>query len=133
MFKKKTSTTGDSLRAAASKGCLAAVRFLVEEGVSTNETDEQGRTPMILATQNNHLAVVQFLEEQQPTGNDPNDLLLLMKEESNVHYALNAAIQRGDIGTARFLIEEGVRIDKANKKGKTHLMCGAENGHHHRS
>ena len=64
MLKLKTLTTRDALRVAATKGCLAAVRFLVEEGVNKTDTDQEGRTPLMLATQNNHLDVVQFLENE---------------------------------------------------------------------
>ena len=86
MLKKKSLNTRDTLRAAASKGCLAAVRFLVEEGVSKTDADKQGRTPLILATQNNHLAVVQYLEEEKPTDKD-NDELLLVKKGLNTRDA----------------------------------------------
>ena len=81
MLTKKSLNTRDSLRAAASKGCLAAVRFLVEEGVSKTDADKRGRTPLMLATQNNHVAVVQFLEEeqQQDRDRDKDDLWLTRK------------------------------------------------------
>ena len=39
MLKKKSLSTRDALCAAASKGCLAAVRFLVDEGVSKTDAD----------------------------------------------------------------------------------------------
>ena len=80
MLTKKTLNTRDALRAAASKGCLPAVRFLVEEGVSKTDADKEGRTPLMLATQNDHLAVMQFLEEQQPTNRDKADMLLTKKD-----------------------------------------------------
>ena len=62
MLKKKSLNARDALRAASSKGCLAVVRFMVDEGVSKTDADKQGHTPLMLATQNNHMAVVQFLK-----------------------------------------------------------------------
>ena len=90
MLKKKTLNTRDALRAAASKGCLAAVRFLVEEGVSKTDADKEDRTPLMLASQNNHLAVVQFLEE--PT--DDKDDMWLIKKGLNTRDALRVTALR---------------------------------------
>ena len=55
MLTKKSLNTRDALRAAATKGCLAAVRFLVEEGMNKTDADKQGQTPLMLATQNDHM------------------------------------------------------------------------------
>ena len=63
MLKFKKHTTRDALRVAATKGCLEAVRFFVEEGVDKDAADKEGKTPVMLASQNNHQVVVQFLEE----------------------------------------------------------------------
>ena len=127
MLKKKSLSTRDALCAAASKGCLAAVRFLVEEGVSKTDVDKQGRTPLILATQNNHLAVVQVLEQQQPTVIDKDDMLLF-KKGSNTRDALRVAALRDAVEAVRFLVEEGVSKDDGDKDGWTPLLYATVNG-----
>ena len=127
MLTKKTLNTRDALRAAASKGCFPAVRFLVEEGVNKTDADKDGQTPLMLATQNDHLAVVQFLEEPQPTDSDKDDMLLA-KKGLNTRDALRAAAKRGAVDAVRFLVEEGVSKDDGNVVGWTPLMFAAYNG-----
>ena len=128
MLTKKSSNTRDALRAAASKGCLPAVRFLVDEGVSKTDADKQGQTPLILATQNDHMAVVQFLEEEQPTDKDKDDMLLT-KKGLNTRDALRAAAGRGAVEAVRFLVEEGVNKDDEDNDGWTPLLNAVDKNH----
>ena len=129
MLTNKTLNTRDALRAAARKGCLGAVRFLVKEGVSKTDADKEGRTPLMLATQNDHVAVVQFLEEeQQPTDNDKDDRLLV-KNKLNTRDALRVAALRGALDAVRFLVEEGVIKDDGDTNGLTPLIYASLNGH----
>ena len=129
MLTKKTLNTRDALRAAASKGCLTTVRFLVEEGVSKSDADKQGQTPLMLATQNDHLAVVQFLNEQQPMDKVKDNNMLLINMELNTCDSLRAAAKKGAVEALRFLVEEGVSIDDADKDGWTPLIYAALKGH----
>ena len=128
MLTKKTLNTRDALRAAASKGCLAAVRFLVEEGVDKTDADKEGQTPLMLATQNDHVAVVQFLEEEQPTDNDKDDRLLI-KKGLNTRDALRVAAKRCALEAVCFMVEEGVSKDDGDTNGWTHLIYATLNGH----
>ena len=78
MLKLKSLNTRDALRAAATKGCLEAVRFFVEEGVDKDAADKEGNTPVMLASQKNHQAIVQFLE-QFKTDKKKADMSLKLK------------------------------------------------------
>ena len=124
MLKEKSLNTRDALRAAASKGCLAALRFLVEEGVSKTDADKQGQTPLMLATQNNHENVVRFLKRLTDKDNDKYDMLLTNKE-LNTCDALRAAARRSALGAVRFLVEEGVSKDDGDCQGCTALYLAS--------
>ena len=53
-----------ALGAAAFKGYLDIVRYLVEQVADMEKTDRDGWTPLINASRNGHLEVVRFLLEQ---------------------------------------------------------------------
>ena len=50
---------------AAKAGDLERLRILVERGGDVEQTNSEGRTPLFAASRRGHLAVVQFLMEQQ--------------------------------------------------------------------
>ena len=127
MLKNKTANIRDALRAAANKGCLEAVRFFVEEGVDKDGTDKEAQTPLMLAYQNNHLAIVQFLEEYK-TDESKTDMSL-KNETADTRDALRAAADKGCLGAVRFLVEEEVSQDDADMEGRTPLMLAIQSGH----
>ena len=118
MLSLKKFTTRDALRTAASQGCLEAVRFFVEEGVDKDEADENGRTPLMLATKKKRLAVVQFLEEYKTE-----------KKTANARDALRAAANRGCLEAVKFLVGAGVSREDTDKKGRTALLLAVQAGH----
>ena len=127
MLKIKSLNTRDALRAAATKGCLGAVRFLLEEGVDKDAADKEGNTPSMLASQNNHLAVVQFLEEFK-TEKKKGDMSL-KKKSMDTRDALRAAADKGCMEAVRFLVEDEVCQTDKDKEGHTHLILAIQAGH----
>ena len=103
------------------------MRFLVEEGVNKDETDKEGRTPLMLASQNNHMAIVQFLEEYK-TNKNKADMSLKYKA-ANTRDALRAAANKGCLEAVRFLVEEEVCQKDTDKEGMSPLLLAFQSGH----
>ena len=127
MLKLKSFNTRDALRAAATKGCLEAVHFFVEEGVDKDAADKEGKTPVMLASQNNHQAVVQFLEEFK-TDKKKADMSL-KKKSLDTRDALRAAVNKGCLEAVRFLVEEKVCQDENDYADQTLWMLAIQAGH----
>ena len=127
MLKLKSLNTRDALRAAATKGCLEAVRFLVEEGVDKDAADKEGNTPVMLASQNNHQVVVQFLEEFKAEKKKAEMVLKL--KSSNTRDALRAAANKGCMEAVRFLVDEKVSQNENDYGGQTLWMLAVKAGH----
>ena len=128
MLKLKSLNTRDALRAAATKGCMEAVRFLLEEGVDKDAADKEGNTPIMLASQNNHQVVMQFLREFKTDKKNGADMSLKLKS-LNTRDALRAALNKGCMEAVRFLVKEGVSQIDADKEGRTPLMSAILAGH----
>lgn len=62
-----TADSGRELLDAASQGRTASARDLVAKGAPLETKDRNGRTPLMLAAQHGHAAIVQLLLEEAPT------------------------------------------------------------------
>ena len=61
---------------ASHEGHLEVVKFLIASGVSVNEFDNIGWTPLHVAIKNGHLEVVKFLIESGGSVNEANKKLV---------------------------------------------------------
>ena len=116
-----TNTTGASvILAAAIRGNLAIMQYLLQHGADKDKTDHEGRTPLIAAAVDGHLAVVQYLLEQ---GVDKDKAL------NNGATPLFGAAHTGHLPVVQRLLEHGADKDKANNIGASPLFMAAQNGH----
>ncbi|KAL4872388.1 hypothetical protein BDV12DRAFT_210868 [Aspergillus spectabilis] len=93
---------------------------LINRGHNPNYRDSYGRTPVLLAAENGHESVVEFL--LHVSGVDP-------------HYAdkdgwspLSHAVANGHTAVVELLLAEGVNPDSRDSNNWTPLMWAAENG-----
>jgi ankyrin repeat protein len=116
------------LQLASKSGQLAVVRMLLEHGASTEARDDRGFTPLHLASESGELEVSRILiehgaglETRTPSGCTPIHLAneeiarLLIERGADVkalddggRTPLHHASERGCIGAARVLLENGV-------------------------
>ena len=112
----------DALRAAAKKGCLAAVRFLLEEGVDINNADKNDRdmTALHIAAREGHVEVLQYLVKQGAN---------IERNDSCGWTALMWAAIMGQLEVLRYLVEQGAKKERPCNNGTTALMWAAYKGH----
>ena len=103
---------------------LDTARYLVASGADVNDTNADGHTPLYYATRltgSDNLDFIRFLVE---SGADVN-----CREKTLGYVPLNNAIERGDIGCVKFLVDSGSNVHSKD-------MCGMTPLHHaskHRS
>ena len=116
---QKVPDVNDALRAAAKKGCLAAVRF---QGVEVDNADKNNNnsTALYIAAEEGQIEVLQFLVEQ---GADKD------KADNNGVTALMISASKGHLDCLRYLVEQFSEKDKASNTGATALMAAAAMGH----
>lgn len=134
------------LREAAARGDAAAVAALLGKGASLEARDEQGRTPLLLATHGNHVEAAKVLigagadvNARDAIHDSPylyagargyNEILRLTLARgadlrSTNRYggtALIPAAERGHVETVRTLIAAGVDVDHVNRLRWTALL-----------
>ncbi|KAL7900363.1 hypothetical protein HDV63DRAFT_370944 [Trichoderma sp. SZMC 28014] len=111
-----------ALLLAVASGHKDIATFLVEHGANIEVVDGNGRTPLLLAT-----------EDDQALG--LSEMLLyagsrIDATDNDRRTPLMAAARSGSWAVMKMLIDRGARIDSADKEGRTALMDAALGGHY---
>jgi uncharacterized protein len=105
---------------AAGRGDLPAVRRLVESGTSVEQRDARGRTPVLAATDGNHLEVVRYLVSR---GADVN------AQDQQQDSAFLLAGARGYTEIVRATLAAGADFKVRNRFGGNALIPACERAH----
>lgn len=108
-----------TLRESASRGDLAEVNKLIIDGKDVNARDDEGRTPIYYALQNNHEDVVETLIDQGAE---------LDLRDNFGQTPLTPAVVYGSPELAEFLIINGAEVNAVDRLGCTPLHEAARKG-----
>nr|WP_226858709.1 ankyrin repeat domain-containing protein [Diaphorobacter aerolatus] len=111
---------GEQLLKFSQAGDELAVRKLLARDAPVNARDEQGNTPLLLATAGNHIEVARSLILQ---GADVN----LQNAQKDSAYLLASA--RGHLEILRMTLSRGADLQSTNRYGGTGLIPACERGH----
>ncbi len=110
-----------NLSRASSKGDIATVKKLVNEGADINSTDSSGRTALIEAAWGGHNEVVSFLIEKGANVN---------ASDAAGYTAVMRAAEDGHDAVVKTLVKNGADVNFCGKvRGTTALMLASEQGH----
>jgi ankyrin repeat protein len=107
------------LQCAAFYNRLDVVKCLYASGHVQAKNDYDGGSPLYVAAQEGHAAIVQYLVEQ---GADVDEENVSLDRQTPVY----AAAENGMVAVVRYLVEQGADKDKANSLGKTPLLAAVE-------
>ncbi|XP_076876389.1 receptor-interacting serine/threonine-protein kinase 4 isoform X1 [Brachyhypopomus gauderio] len=100
-----------------------AVKFLLLNNCSPNQPDSRGATPLHVATENRMKSVVEILLSRRSTNVNAKD--------EDQYTPLHFAVQNGDEGLTRLLLDRSASINEVDAQGRTptHVACqhGQEN------
>ncbi|KAM9804709.1 uncharacterized protein ankrd50l [Neosynchiropus ocellatus] len=125
-----SAATGQTLLAsAAHEGSANVGRLLLAHGSDPLISDQHGQTPLILASRQAHVEVMQLLIEwSQNQG--PETTLLLMEHVDNEGWtALRSAAWGGHSEAVKLLLDAGADVDGCDGDGRTALRAAAWGGH----
>ena len=97
------------------------MNLLLENGANLECKDEYGLTPLSLAAQQGHEAVVKLLLEQNAE--------LECKDHKYGLTPLSLAAERGHEAVVKLLLEKGANTESIDSSCRTPLSCATEKGH----
>lgn len=103
----------------AAEGSVEISRLLIANGAHVNETANDGRTPLIIATKSRSIEIVQILLDGGADVTAQDDL-----EWTALHHAI--FVGEGEI--AEMLIESGANVGLTGASERTPLHCAAVRG-----
>ena len=92
----------------------------MEHGADKDKARDTGASPLYIAAEQGHLAVVQYLLEH---GADKD------KATNEGGTPIYMAAQNGYLAVVQCLLEQRAAIDRASNEGATPLFIAAQNGH----
>ena len=111
------------LHLACSKGNQESVKVLIALGAAIENKNEDEMTPFLLAAENGHADVVEWLLDKFETNKH-----LLNDTDEGENSALHLAASRNLSKTVEVLLNHKADFRKRNMKGQTPLDCAAANG-----
>ncbi|KAJ8564070.1 hypothetical protein ON010_g7274 [Phytophthora cinnamomi] len=110
-----------SLLEVAESGDASCPWPLWKDGVDVEDTEGTGCTPLILASKNGHMAIVEFLLDE---GAEVDK-----KEWGSGKTALALAAMNGHLEVVQTLVDHDANVNKADEDGKTPMWLAVRNGH----
>lgn len=106
-----------ALESAAARSNSEMVRFLLSKGADVNMADRQGRTPLIVASEQNQLHNIKLLLSNGASIN---------WQDNRGFTALRCAAEYNRIEAARLLIDSGADLNLKDKEGQTPLAAATK-------
>lgn len=125
-YLEETSNVDDTgptaLVVAVASGHKDIASFLIKHGANIEAVDGNGRTPLLLAAEDNQASGLSEMLLYAGSRIDVTD--------NNGRTPLMAASRSGSLAVVKMLINRGARIHSADKDGRTALMDAEMEGHH---
>lgn len=125
-----SSTDGQTLLAsAAHEGSANVAELLLTRGYDPLVSDQQGQTPLSLASRQGHVKVLCVLLEWA-RSQEPETAVRMMEHVDNEGWtALRSAAWGGHNEAVRLLLDAGADVDGCDSEGRTALRAAAWGGH----
>jgi hypothetical protein len=102
------------------KGHLEIAKMLVEEGADKNKADNNGKTPLFIACQNDHLEFAKLLVDKGA------DIDKAMNDGRTPLFIACDSRRDAELEFAKMLLENGSDKDKADNDGRTPIFAACQ-------